>query len=91
MINLIGFERDINDKRTQIVIVISVRQIVIMIPTIEQALLSCNPDKFASICRLYLGYRYPIVNPTGLVVGKEKSKKGTPLRYVSYDKLCECL
>lgn len=54
-----------------------------MITTIEQALLSCNPDKFANICRLYLGYRYPIVNPTGLVVGKEKSKKGTPDNFIS--------
>ncbi|REG99796.1 nSTAND3 domain-containing NTPase [Flavobacterium aquicola] len=54
-----------------------------MITSIEQALLSCNPDKFANICRLYLGYRYPIVNPTGLVVGKEKSKKGTPDNFIS--------
>jgi hypothetical protein len=54
-----------------------------MITTIEQTLLSCNPDKFANICRLYLGYRYSIVNPTGLVVGKEKSKKGTPDNFIS--------
>ncbi|GAA4763940.1 MULTISPECIES: hypothetical protein [Flavobacterium] len=53
-----------------------------MITAIEQALLRCNPDKFANICRLYLAYRYPIVNPTGIVVGKEKSKKGTPDNFV---------
>lgn len=55
-----------------------------MITSIEQALLRCNPDKFANICRLYLAYRYSIVNPTGLVIGKEKSKKGTPDNFI-YD------
>lgn len=53
-----------------------------MITAIEQALQRCNPDKFASLCRLYLAYRFPIVNATGLVVGKEKSKKGTPDNFI---------
>lgn len=46
-----------------------------MITVIEQALQRCNPDKFANLCRIYLVYRFPIVNATGLVVGKEKKKK----------------
>lgn len=54
-----------------------------MITAIEQALQRCNPDKFANICRLYLAYRFPIVNATGLVVGKEKSKKGTPDNFIT--------
>lgn len=53
-----------------------------MITAIEQALQRCNPDKFANLCRLYLAYRFPIVNATGLVVGKEKSKKGTPDNFI---------
>lgn len=54
-----------------------------MITAIEQALQRCNPDKFANLCRLYLAYRFPIVNATGLVVGKEKSKKGTPDNFIT--------
>ena len=53
-----------------------------MITAIEQALTRCNPDKFATLCRMYLGYKYPIVNATGFVVGKEKSKKGTPDNFI---------
>jgi hypothetical protein len=49
-----------------------------MITVLEQALQRCNPDKFANLCRLYLANSFPIVNGTGLVDGKEKSKKGTP-------------
>lgn len=55
-----------------------------MITQIEQALLSCNADRFANICRLYLSYKYDIVNSTGFVVGKEKSKKGTPDNFIPY-------
>ena len=54
-----------------------------MITAIEQALQRCNPDKFANICRLYLAYRFPIVNATGFVVGKVKSKKGTPDNFIT--------
>ena len=54
-----------------------------MITAIEQALQRCNPDKFANLCRLYLAYRFPIINATGLVIGKEKSKKGTPDNFIS--------
>uniref|UniRef100_UPI004048DC2B nSTAND3 domain-containing NTPase n=4 Tax=Flavobacterium sp. TaxID=239 RepID=UPI004048DC2B len=54
-----------------------------MITAIEQALQRCNPDKFANVCRLYLAYRFPIVNATGFVVGKEKSKKGTPDNFIA--------
>ena len=53
-----------------------------MITAIEQALQRCNPDKFANLCRLYLAYRFPIINATGLVIGKEKSKKGTPDNFI---------
>ncbi len=53
-----------------------------MITEIEQRLLSCNGDKFANLCRLYLSYRYEIVNSTGFVLGKEKSKKGTPDTFI---------
>ena len=54
-----------------------------MITAIEQALQRCNPDNFANLCRLYLAYRFPIINATGLVIGKEKSKKGTPDNFIS--------
>lgn len=54
-----------------------------MITAIEQALQRCNPDKFANLCRLYLAYRFPIINATGLVIGKGKSKKGTPDNFIS--------
>ncbi|MGG7035700.1 MAG: hypothetical protein ACI7YS_10995 [Flavobacterium sp.] len=53
-----------------------------MITAIEQALQRCSADKFANLCRLYLAYRFPIVNATGFVVGKEKSKKGTPDNFI---------
>lgn len=53
-----------------------------MITAIEQALTRCNPDRFANLCRMYLGYKYPIVNATGFVVGMEKSKKGTPDNFI---------
>lgn len=53
-----------------------------MITAIEQALQRCSADKFANICRLYLAYRFPIVNATGFVTGKEKSKKGTPDNFI---------
>lgn len=53
-----------------------------MITTIEQALQRCNPDKFANLCRLYLAYRFPTINSTGFVIGKEKSKRGTPDNFI---------
>lgn len=53
-----------------------------MITLIEQKLSSCNPDKFANLCRLYLSYKYEIINSTGFVLGKEKSKKGTPDNFI---------
>jgi Holliday junction resolvasome RuvABC ATP-dependent DNA helicase subunit len=53
-----------------------------MITAIEQALTRCSADRFANLSRIYLGYRYPIVNATGFVVGKEKSKKGTPDNFI---------
>lgn len=53
-----------------------------MITAIEQALTRCSADGFANLCRIYLGYKYPVVNATGFVVGKEKSKKGTPDNFV---------
>src|SRR5690606_19973596 len=49
-----------------------------MITRIEAALKECNGDKFANLARLYLAYRYDSVISSGFVVGKEKSKKGTP-------------
>lgn len=55
-----------------------------MITQIEQKLASCNADKFANLCRLYLAYRYDIVNSTGFVLGKEKSKKGTPDNFIAF-------
>lgn len=54
-----------------------------MITEIEQRLSSCNADKFANLCRLYLSYKYEIINSTGFVLGKEKSKKGTPDNFIS--------
>lgn len=54
-----------------------------MITEIEQRLLSCNADKFANLCRLYLSYKYAIINSTGFVSGKEKSKRGTPDNFIS--------
>lgn len=53
-----------------------------MITLIEQNLYSCNADKFANFCRLYLSYKYEIINSTGFVLGKEKSKKGTPDNFI---------
>jgi hypothetical protein len=53
-----------------------------MITAIEQALDRCSADKFANLSRSYLGYKYHIVNATGFVVGKEKSKKGTPDNFI---------
>lgn len=53
-----------------------------MITLIEQKLASCNGDKFANLCRLYLAYKYDIVNSSGFVLGKEKSKKGTPDNFI---------
>ncbi|MGG5210099.1 hypothetical protein ACQWU4_14310 [Chryseobacterium sp. MIQD13] len=53
-----------------------------MITEIEHRLLSCNADKFANLCRLYLSYKYDIINSTGFVLGKEKSKKGTPDNFI---------
>lgn len=55
-----------------------------MITQIEQKLSSCNADHFANLCRLYLAYRYDIVNSTGFVLGKEKSKKGTPDNFIAF-------
>ncbi len=49
-----------------------------MITRIEAALKECNGDKFANLARHYLAYRYDSVISSGFVVGKEKSKKGTP-------------
>lgn len=53
-----------------------------MITLIEQKLSGCNGDKFANLCRLYLSYKYEIINSTGFVLGKEKSKKGTPDNFI---------
>ncbi|TXE06110.1 hypothetical protein FUA26_14105 [Seonamhaeicola algicola] len=53
-----------------------------MLTQIEQALIRCNSDKYANLCRLYLSYRYNNVIPTGFVLGKEKSKKGTPDNFI---------
>ena len=53
-----------------------------MITLIEQKLSGCNADKFANLCRLYLSYKYEIINSTGFVLGKEKSKKGTPDNFI---------
>ena len=53
-----------------------------MITAIEQALMRCSADRFATLSRMYLGYKYSIVNATGFVVGKEKSKRGTPDNFI---------
>ncbi|BEV05403.1 hypothetical protein [Chryseobacterium gambrini] len=53
-----------------------------MITEIEQRLSICNADRFANLCRLYLSYKYEIINSTGFVLGKEKSKKGTPDNFI---------
>ncbi|WP_299122993.1 hypothetical protein [uncultured Winogradskyella sp.] len=53
-----------------------------MITRIEAALKECNGDVFANLSRQYLVYRYSHVFPTGFVLGKEKSKIGTPDNFI---------
>lgn len=55
-----------------------------MITRIEKELLICNEDKFANLCRLYLAYKYSIVNSSGFALGKEKSKSGIPDNFIAY-------
>lgn len=55
-----------------------------MITRVEKELLICNEDKFANICRLYLAYKYSIVNSSGFALGKEKSKAGIPDNFIAY-------
>jgi len=55
-----------------------------MLTQIEQALLRCNGDIFADLCRQYLSYRYNTVFSSGFVKGKEKSKKGTPDNFIPF-------
>ena len=54
-----------------------------MLAQVEQALLRCNGDAFADICRRYLSYKYDIIHSTGSMTGKQKSKKGTPDNFVT--------
>ncbi|MFD2588324.1 hypothetical protein ACFSQJ_15400 [Croceitalea marina] len=56
-----------------------------MITKIEAALKECNGDVFANLSRQYLVYRYSHVFPTGFVLGKEKSKIGTPDNFIPID------
>lgn len=49
-----------------------------MISRIEKALISCNEDRFATITRAYLAYRYKLTLSTGTAIGQEKSKAGVP-------------
>ena len=53
-----------------------------MITKIEDSLRQCNGDVFANLSRQYLVYRYSHVFPTGFVLGKEKSKIGTPDNFI---------
>ena len=53
-----------------------------MLAQIEKALQACNGDIFAVICRRYLNFKYSHVYPTGLVLGKDKSRKGTPDTFI---------
>lgn len=55
-----------------------------MLTQIENALKQCNGDIFANICRQYLSYEYKSVLASGFVLGKEKSKKGTPDNFIPY-------
>ena len=56
-----------------------------MITQIEHKLTTINGDDFAVLCRLYLNFKHPFVYPTGLVVGKDKSRKGTPDTFIPID------
>jgi DNA-directed RNA polymerase subunit F len=53
-----------------------------MITQIEHKLTTINGDDFAVLCRQYLNFKYPFVYPTGLVVGKDKSRIGTPDTFI---------
>lgn len=56
-----------------------------MLTQIEQALVRCNGDLFALHCRRYLAYKYPSVMSPGFVLGKEKSRIGTPDIFIPID------
>ncbi|MEW2921083.1 hypothetical protein AB1A65_06410 [Muricauda sp. ANG21] len=53
-----------------------------MVTQIEHKLTTINGDDFAVLCRQYLNFKYSFVYPTGLVVGKDKSRKGTPDTFI---------
>ena len=53
-----------------------------MVTRIEAALKECNGDRFASLARLYLSYRFYSIISTGFVLGKEKSRTGTPDKFI---------
>src|SRR5690554_2638125 len=53
-----------------------------MVTRIEAALKACNGDRFASLARLYLSYRFYSIISTGFVLGKEKSRTGTPDKFI---------
>ncbi|CAL2105500.1 conserved hypothetical protein [Tenacibaculum sp. 190524A02b] len=56
-----------------------------MLTQIEDRLKQCNGDIFANICRQYLSYEYKSILASGFVLGKEKSKKGTPDNFIPYN------
>ena len=54
-----------------------------IISRIENALLQIDGALFQELCNRYLYYIYNpnSINPVGSVIGKEKTRKGTPYFY----------